>query len=316
MTDADGDERAAARRVREAVDAVSRPEHTGENRCLPCAAVNALGVAVVALLLGRRRRALGLLAAVVGGAAIWLRGYAVPGTPRFAPRLVEPLPVEFGPDHDAVVDSGSVAGVTSGPAAADDADGAGADEAAANDERPDDPAVDPADPDGIDDGDGPSPEATMEALLDSGALVEEGETLRLTDDFRTALRERIETLRACGDGELAERAAAVAGEDVEGSVHDDRILLDGRRDAWLSRPIALAETAVGELLRERGVDPAVARSAARPLRAFLETCPDCGGPIRDTTLRNCCGGPGGVSGNPERSVRACADCDAVVFTER
>ncbi|MDB2225234.1 hypothetical protein DJ83_07480 [Halorubrum ezzemoulense] len=306
--------------LREAVDAVSRPEHTGENRCWPCTAVNAVGVAVVALLVGRRRRALGVSVALLGAAAIRLRGYVVPGTPRFAPRLVEPLPVAFGPDHDDGVDSGSLAEAGASGAAASEA---GASEAVDRgtddpDAAGDGPAVDPADPDGVGDGGegDPDPEATMEALLDADALVDDEGTLRFAEGFRTALDERVESLRGAADEELAERAAAVAGEDVFGEVHDGRILLDGRRDAWLSRPIAIAETAVGELLRERGVDPVVARSAARPLRAFLETCPACGGPIRDTTLRNCCGGPNGVSGNPERPVRACADCDAVVFTER
>lgn len=301
--------------LREAVDAFSRPEHTGENRCWPCTVVNAVGVAVVALLVGRRRRALGVSVALLGAAAIRLRGYVVPGTPRFAPRLVEPLPVTFGPDHDDGVDSGSLAEAAASEATASEA---GDRETDGPDAAGDGPAVGPADPDGVGDGgeDDPDPEATMEALLDAEALVDDQGTLRLADGFRTALDERVESLRGAADEELAERAAAVAGEDVVGEVHDGRILLDGRRDAWLSRPIALAETAVGELLRERGVGPAVARSAARPLRAFLETCPACGGPIRGTTLRNCCGGPGGVSGNPERPVRACADCDAVVFTER
>ena len=252
--------------VGDAVDTASRPEYTGEDRCLPCTAVNVVGVAVVALLLGRRRRALGVLAALVGVAAIWLRGYAVPGTPRFAPRLVAPLPVDFGGTH------------------------------------------------GVDDG--TDPEAVMETLVPTGALVVDGETLRLADTFRTALDERIGSLRAADGAELAERAAAAAGPDIAGEVHDGRILLDGHRDAWLSRPVAVAETAVVELLRKRGVDGAVAREAARPLRAFIETCPVCDGTVRDTTLRNCCGGPGGVGSDPERSVRACADCDAVVFAER
>ncbi|RAW44255.1 hypothetical protein DQW50_15360 [Halorubrum sp. 48-1-W] len=314
--------------VRDATTAVSRPEHTGENRCLPCTAVNAVGVAVVAVLLGRRRRALGLLTALGGASAIWLRGYVVPGTPGFAPRLVEPLPVSFGPDRDDGAGSGSLA---DGPGSftTDDTEGAGTVEATAGrvdvegnegETAVDAPDAGREDPDGIDDG-GPAdsdvgPTVVMESLLDAGVLVDDAGTLRLADDFRTALGERIGTLRDGTDRELAERAASIAGEDVTGAVHDGRVLLDGRRDAWLSRPIALAETALGELLLERDIDAAVARASARPLRAFLETCPACCGPIRDTTLRNCCGGPGGVSGNPERAVRACADCDAVVFTDR
>ncbi|QAU12287.1 hypothetical protein EKH57_05900 [Halorubrum sp. BOL3-1] len=265
--------------VRNALDAVSRPEYTGENRCLPCTAVNAVGVAAVAILIGHHRRAFGGLAALAGAAAIWLRGYVVPGTPRFAPRFVAPLPVDFGAAHRTEADSGSLAA------------------------------------DHEEDGD-IDPEAVMERLVAVDALVVNGETLRLAEPFRTALDDRLGEMRAVDETEVAERAAAVAGAGVAGEVHDGRVLLDGRRDAWLSRPVALAETAFAELLREREVDEAVAREAARPLRAFLETCPVCDGPVRETTLRNCCGGPGGVSGDPERSVRACADCDAVVFTER
>lgn len=300
--------RLAIEATRDAVETASQPEYTGENRCLPCTVVNVAGVAVVAVLLGRRRRAVGAFAAAVGVAAIWLRGYALPGTPQFAPRLVAPLPIDLGPDHESGVDSDSLAG------------GIGATDAAASDASGGAPAE--ADGGGVGrrgangDADGPDPEAVMETLVATDALVVDGETLRLADAFRAALDERIGALRALDGGDLAERAAAVAGADVTGGVHDGRVLLNGRRDAWLARPVAIAETAVAELLCERGVDEAVAREAARPLRAFLERCPVCGGAVRDTTLRSCCGGPGGVSGDPERAVRACADCDAVVFAER
>ena len=290
--------------ARDAVKATSRPEYTGDDRCLPCTVVNAVGVAVVAVLLGRRRRTFGVFAAAVGVAAIWLRGYVIPGTPRFAPRLVAPLPIDIGPDHEPGVESASLAGAGE----VNDTPGGGPAES-------DKMGVGRHGKDRHRDGGETDPEAVMETLVASDALVADGATLRLADGFRTTLDERIGTLRAADGAALAERAAAVAGTGVTGEIHDGRVLLDGRRDAWLSRPVAIAETAVVELLRERGVDKAVAREAARPLRAFLEACPACGGAVRDTTLRNCCGGPGGVSGDPERAVRACTDCDAVVFTE-
>ncbi|ACM58053.1 hypothetical protein [Halorubrum lacusprofundi] len=336
--------------LRDSAAALVDPEHTGENRCLPCTLVNAVGVAVVAGLLSRRRRSLGLLASVLGGAAIWLRGYVVPGTPRFAPRLVAPLPIDIGLDHRAGLDSGSLADdAVTLEADEDDArtvetagDDARTVQAETDDPEADEPDTPPerdADPEratdsdpghdagiapsdgaagGEDDGDGDAvdPKTLMATLIDAGALVDDGETLRLDESFRTAMYDRIAALRRGSDETLAERAAAVAGPDTDGQVHDGRILLAGQRDAWLSRPIALAETAAAETLRERGVDDGVARGAARPLRAFLDTCPACDGSVRDTTLRNCCGGPGGVSGNPERAVRACADCDAVVFADR
>jgi len=355
------DGRSPADSLRNAVDAVADPEHTGENRCLPCTALNALGVAVAAGLLSRRRRSLGLLAAVLGGAAIWLRGYVVPGTPRFAPRLVDPLPIDIGPDHGEGLDSDSLAdgvvtveaagGEAAGgepaggepaggePAEGEPAEGEPAEGEAIGDKKPDrdteasdaeadEPGLDPghdaglAPSEGGADGEGErgdepvDPEALVATLVDAGVLVDDGETLLLDESFRDALSDRIDALRRGPDEELADRAAALAGPDIEGQVHDGRILLAGGRDAWLSRPIALAETAAAETLRERGVDEAVARRAARPLRAFLDACPVCDGPVRDTTLRNCCGGPGGVSGNPDRPVRACADCDAVVFADR
>ncbi|EMA57034.1 hypothetical protein [Halorubrum lipolyticum] len=314
--------------VADALDTVAEPEHTGENRCLPCTLVNAVVVAVAAALLFRRRRSLGLLAAAVGAAAIWLRGYVLPGTPRFAPRLVEPLPVDIGPDHDLGSDSLAAAGanslrddrpdVTDARSEPDPSSGDG--DPAANDRDAD--GVDDRDPAAAVDSDGvggsteTDPEATMATLIDADALAADEETLALDESFRAALYDRIGALREASDEELAERAAAISGPDVEGQVHDGRVLLAGSRDAWVSRPIALAETAAAEVLRERGVDDAVARQAARPLRAFLDTCPVCEGPVRETTLRNCCGGPGGVSGNPERPVRACADCDAIVFADR
>ncbi|WP_144798207.1 hypothetical protein [Halorubrum depositum] len=317
--------------VRAAIDSITDPDHTGENRCLPCTLVNAVGVAVAAALLSRRRRSLGLLVAAVGAAAVWFRGYVVPGTPRFAPRLVEPLPIDVGPDHPDDLDSGSLA--ADGPNSLDDerpdvtdahgdvADAHGdataedaADAEGADGAPPDDPAD--VDSEGVGDGDAVDPETVMTALVDADALVDDGETLVLDEAFRDALYDRMAVLRGGSDEALAERAAAIAGPDVDGQVHDGRILLAGSRDAWLSRPIAVAETAAGETLRERGVGDAVSRAAARPLRAFLDACPVCDGPVRETTLRNCCGGPGGISGNPERPVRACADCDAIVFADR
>lgn len=320
--------------VRRVLVIVSSPEHTGENRCLACTLVNAVGVAIVAGLLSHRRRSLGLLAALVGGTAIWLRGYVLPGTPRFAPRIVEPLPIDIGPDHPDDLDSDSLA--AAGPNSLGDEGHAvtNTDPASEPDDDPDadavdsEPAAEPGDDpvsrnadagiasEGTATDNAADPEAVMTTLIDADALVAGEETLTLDESFRTALYDRIGELRRDSDEALAERAAAIAGPDIVGEVHDGRVLLAGSRDAWLSRPIALAETAIAELLRERGVAAAVARTAARPIRPFLDTCPACDGPVRDTTLQNCCGGPGGISGNPERAVRACADCDAIVFADR
>jgi hypothetical protein len=320
--------------VREVIDSFSQPAYTGENRCWPCTVINGIGVGIATLLFARHHRALGLFVALLGGTAIWLRGYILPGTPRFAPRLVALFPTVYNSNNTGGIDSGSLAGPPSGSVTTntnqiDSTDDTtvtvetSADDAARQMNNPDAAARDSstvatADPDGIgNSGDSThNPEEIIATLLDAEALIDDNGILRLADGFHTVLDERVETLKKIGDKELAKRAAAIAGENVVGEVHNGRILLDGQRDVWISWPIAVAETAIGELLCERDVDQAVARNAARPLRAFLETCPACGGLILDTTLQNCCGGPGSVSGHPERPVRACADCEAVIFTEQ
>ncbi|XVH31864.1 hypothetical protein ACNS7O_01415 [Haloferacaceae archaeon DSL9] len=86
------------------------PRYTGENRCWPCTAVNAALVAVVALLVWPLAPLFAVGIASVGGVLIVARGYVVPYTPQFAPKLVARLPVRFGteppgPVSDSMVDS-------------------------------------------------------------------------------------------------------------------------------------------------------------------------------------------------------------------
>ena len=88
------------------VDALRQEEYIGENRCLPCTAVNVILGAVVALIGGAAvKRALGrtagrltaLILAGVFGALIYLRGYLVPGTPELTKRyLPQPVLKLFG----------------------------------------------------------------------------------------------------------------------------------------------------------------------------------------------------------------------------
>jgi len=70
------------------LDRLRRPEYTGENRCVPCTAVN---IAIAAVL----SAAVALLAVPLGAAlfgasllAISLRGYLVPGTPELTERYL------------------------------------------------------------------------------------------------------------------------------------------------------------------------------------------------------------------------------------
>jgi hypothetical protein len=74
--------------VRTLIDRLRVPEHTGPNRCYPCTVVNVALVGVAAGLLGVVAAPVGLAVACLGLAAVWLRGYAVPGTPRLTRRYL------------------------------------------------------------------------------------------------------------------------------------------------------------------------------------------------------------------------------------
>jgi hypothetical protein len=85
--------------LRGVLDTLGQPEYTGENRCLPCTALN-LAVAVgVAVVVGRRRRAVAGAWLAVAVALIALRGYLVPGTPELTKRyLPDRVLAWFGKD--------------------------------------------------------------------------------------------------------------------------------------------------------------------------------------------------------------------------
>lgn len=68
--------------------AVRRPEYTGANRCLPCTAVNLLLATGVAAAAAFVSRPLGAAVATASLAAIYFRGYLVPGTPELTKRYL------------------------------------------------------------------------------------------------------------------------------------------------------------------------------------------------------------------------------------
>ena len=74
---------------RQLFDRLRNPEYTGENRCPPCTAVNVaiatVGATAVSALAGPLLATAGFGAAL---AAIWLRGYLVPGTPELTKRYL------------------------------------------------------------------------------------------------------------------------------------------------------------------------------------------------------------------------------------
>ncbi|WP_416840974.1 hypothetical protein [Haloferax sp. DFSO52] len=254
------------------IDSLKRPEHTGENRCVPCTVVNAAIVALAGLALGVLWLPAGFVVLAIGALLVYLRGYVVPGTPTFAPRLV------------AAVGLGGVFGHDDEPRKSETLD--------AN--------VDP--------------DVMLSTLLDADVLVEREDGLFLTDGARDDWESTMATLRNASDDELADAVAAALPFEAEVSAEFDGISIDGpSMSVWISRPQAIADVATLLAVTERQVDPMVSLAATKPLRMFAEVCPDCGGPVEETTVRNCCGGTAGIYDSPEHEVLGCADCGAVVY---
>jgi len=254
--------------------AIRRPAYTGENRCWPCTVLNLLITAVLALAVGIIEPVLGVLIGSICLVLIYLRGYVVPGTPRFGPQLAAVLPIQFDHTEAASYESDSLAG---------DVD----------------------------------PERLLNELAEAGILLVDGEQLRLESSFRDDWERRMAELREASETELVTRAAAAAGEDVEGEFLDDRILLTGDgRDAMVRPTVAVAETAAAEALEDCGLADSLRVPAAGPLKTFLRICPTCGGTVQEMTIQNCCGGPGSIHSNPERPALVCSECETVAHVFR
>lgn len=73
-------------RITSTIGTVRNPEYTGDNRCLPCTAVNVLIAAVASALAWVLVPVAGFVVAAVSLLSIYLRGYLVPGTPTLTKR--------------------------------------------------------------------------------------------------------------------------------------------------------------------------------------------------------------------------------------
>lgn len=295
----------------DALDPFRRPEHTGENRCLPCTVVNSAIVLALAGVVGRRWRPAGVAVLAVGAAAISLRGYVVPYTPRFAPKLVEPLPFDFK-NTTPSSDSFSTVEISDDTSVVDDVDPISseptADETTERDgQLPDSDSLTALDADG---------EQVMLTLLDAGVIVDDGEAIRPSDEFAEAWETAMATLRELDDDALAAVVAEAAPFEAAGYVDDggEWVVVEGEEQAvHLTRPVALAETAAIRVMAEFDVPANRRVEAAEPLRMFITTCPVCGGVVEETNTDKCCGGSAGAYGGVTYEVLVCRDCEALVY---
>lgn len=267
--------------MRSPLAALRRPEYTGDNRCWPCTALNVAILLGGCLVLMAFSPLVAVLTALVGGAVIWTRGYLLPYTPEIAPTFASWLPFD-------------------GPTSGQRDRSTRASLSGTNDEE--------------------LGEELVLELLDAGILVEDGELLRLDEEFRSLWRAEMETIRELDTPALVEAIEATAPMPVEVEVlGEDRMQLvltgPGGDEEWLALPIAVAEVAAARSIER--VAPRLSeqlRSAAiRPLRAFLEECPLCETPVIETSPNHCCGGVRDPSTAPD-AVLACPDCDRRLYT--
>lgn len=275
------------RPARTAVRRLRQPEYTGENRCLPCTIVNvaiaAVGAAAAWAVAGPLLGAVGFGAAL---AAIWLRGYLVPGTPELTKRyLPERVLALFGKapaltgrtarepggvDPEAyLLDTGVLVETPSGDDFAFAPDFAAAWRAAVGGE-----------PNGTNDdidGDARDDLAALATLtgIDRDALSidwYEGVGFAYADDERIGHWESRPAFRA--------DAAA------------DRVLTE-TREGWAALPLADRSAVLGAL------------------RLFVEECPTCAGEValEERVVESCCSSYDAVAGR-------CAGCDARLFELR
>lgn len=282
----------------DALEQYRQPEYTGENRCIPCTAVNVAIAVVLSMLVSFIGTPfLGLLA--LGGSllAIYLRGYLVPGTPE--------LTKQYFPDWLlATFDKAEAPPIETEPTLPDQTDEADADtaEADADDEADGGRDYEAADPEGL--------------LFEMDAVQEtaDGDDIELTDAFADDLYAAADDLRDDADG----RTEAIAGllgvpleeAKIHEEVHGPAFYADtDRLHRWPSEESLLADASAHCALAERerwaDIPPQQRLGIARALRSFLPTCPACGGEVglTEDTVSSCC---------RDWDVFAirCTDCDA------
>ncbi|MDG5775473.1 hypothetical protein VB773_11400 [Haloarculaceae archaeon H-GB2-1] len=263
-----------------------RAEYTGERRCWPCTVVNVALVGVAVVIASVALTPLGgALVGLVGAVTIWLRGYVVPYTPRFAPRLVEAIP-------------GGTALFDEGGSVPDAPDSLG------------------------DDADAPEGDELLGVLVESGVLELDHETVVPTPRFESAWHDEMAALASGTTERLAEAVLEVSNAAEARAVADEErggewvALSNGGgvlEETWLTRPVAIAELAAVRALADYLPERATQRAAAEPLRMFLHDCPDCGAELAESTEAACCGGYDGPADVP-RETLVCPDCDVRLYT--
>ena len=272
----------------EALETLSDESHTGANRCWPCTVLN-LGLvgAFAVFLRGRDRPRSSLLAATVGVAVVYLRGYLVPYTPKFAPRLVAASPIPDEWFHGEPPDGDTSREDTT--------------------RRENESLADDVEMDG---------ETVFRELSAAGVIEVEGEQLFLTTAVDAAWHERMDELadRSLDSLSMALQASLPQVDHAEPYVDDTEwVALGSDHKQLLPRPVVVAELAAYETLGERLDDERLRVAGAEAFRMFLDRCPVCGSELVKASSVSCCGGHLSPRQNPDETL-VCPTCEQRLYT--
>lgn len=281
------------------LDRLRQPEYTGENRCIPCTVVNVVIALVASALvavasLSVAGSAAGLAVAVVAFAlslaAIYLRGYLVPGTPELTQQFLPGRVLRaFGKDpvaeriDDEVVD--------------DPDEAAGSVAAESDDDTGDEPTFETVEKIRNQRENSVDVEAflAMEGVIESDPDAEW--EYAFTGQFASAARDRLpEDIDGVGPERLAP-LFDVDPADVEPQDREYPAYRVSRRIRKWPTPAALAlDVATYEALddwTDRWADVPMEQrlDVVEWLRGFYGACPVCEGPVAfsDGVIESCCG---------------------------
>lgn len=254
---------------------LKRPAYTGSNRCWPCTVVNLVILAGVVAVIALFRLIPAVVVAVAGLTVIWLRGYLVPYTPQFAPKLVARLPGDSF-EHSARSDN------------------------------LEDVRVREADAEDV-------LEALIAADVITVEGDQLGLDTEVASSWRARMADlsgSMERLVQAAEEDLAGIDSARI-EAVDGETY---VVVTGGSTAWLPEAVAVAEIGVVQVLRETELPERYRELAAHSLCAFLDTCPVCDAEVVEGPADDCCGHTVPDPSHDPPTVLACERCGVAFYT--
>jgi len=165
----------------------------------------------------------------------------------------------------------------------------------------------------------PQGEELLGRLVEAGILELDGDIVVPTAAYDERWRAEMDDLREHDTGRLAEAALAVSPATEARAVRDgewvalssgDASVVD---EAWLARPVVVAELAAYRAAEPFLTDDATRLAAAETNRMFVDACPDCTTDLERGTDMSCCGGHTGSGDEPAETL-VCPSCEVRLYT--